>query len=142
GGIREAEFVVQALQLIHGAHHPFLQEPSMLKALRGLRQSDLLPRDDVLTLDKTYRFLRRVEHRLQIESEQQIHTVPREPEALQRLSWSLRFSSAEDFTAALRKGMCAVRPIFRRIISETPAEPAKINLEIFSDQMRAGKAFV
>jgi glutamate-ammonia-ligase adenylyltransferase len=142
GGIREAEFVVQALQLIHGAHHPFLQEPSMLKALRGLRQLDLLPRDDVLTLDKTYRFLRRVEHRLQIESEQQIHTVPREPEALQRLAWSLRFSSAEDFTAALRERMCAVRPIFRRIISETPAEPAKINLEIFNDQKRAGKAFV
>src|SRR5213595_4226140 len=132
GGIREIEFIVQALQLIHGAHHPFLQEPSMLKALRALRQLDLLPRDEVLTLDKTYRFLRRVEHRLQIEAEQQIHTVPQEPEALQQLSRSLRFSSAEDFTAALRERMCAVRPIFRRIISEMPAEPAKIDLEIFS----------
>src|SRR5438067_2001635 len=140
GGIREIEFIVQALQLIHGAHHPFLQEPSMLKALRALRQLDLLPRDEVLTLDKTYRFLRRVEHRLQIEAEQQIHTVPQEPEALQQLSRSLRFSSAEDFTAALRERMCAVRPIFRRIISEMPAEPAKIDLEIFSDQKRAGKA--
>src|SRR3989449_4824030 len=76
GGIREIEFVVQALQLIHGARHAFLQEASMLKALRGLRQLDLLPRDEVLTLDKTYRFLRRVEHRLQIEGEQQTHTVP------------------------------------------------------------------
>ena len=140
GGIREIEFIVQALQLIHGAHHPFLQEPSMLKALRALRQLDLLPRDEVLTLDKTYRFLRRVEHRLQIEAEQQIHTVPQEPEVLQQLSRSLRFSSAEDFTAALRERMCAVRPIFRRIISEMPAEPAKIDLEIFSDQKRAGKA--
>src|SRR5436189_248546 len=126
--------IMQALQLIHGAHHPFLQEPSMLKALRALRQLDLLPRDEVLTLDKTYRFLRRVEHRLQIEAEQQIHTVPQEPEALQQLSRSLRFSSAEDFTAALRERMCAVRPIFRRIISEMPAEPAKIDLEMFSDQ--------
>src|SRR6266404_5049195 len=140
GGIREIEFIVQALQLIHGAHHPFLQEPSMLKALRALRQLDLLPRDEVLTLDKTYRFLRRVEHRLQIEAEQQIHTVPQEPEALQQLSRSLRFSSAEDFTAALRERMRAVRPIFRRIISGMPAEPAKIDLEIFSDQKRAGKA--
>src|SRR5213078_2774081 len=139
GGIREIEFIVQALQLIHGAHHPFLQEPSMLKALRALRQLDLLPRDEVLILDKTYRFLRRVEHRLQIEAEQQIHTVPQEPEVLQQLSRSLRFSSAEDFTAALRERMRAVRPIFRRIISEMPAEPAKIDLEIFSDQKRAGK---
>src|SRR5438128_3490176 len=44
GGIREIEFIVQALQLIHGAQHPFLQEPSMLKALRALRQLHLLPR--------------------------------------------------------------------------------------------------
>jgi [glutamine synthetase] adenylyltransferase / [glutamine synthetase]-adenylyl-L-tyrosine phosphorylase len=140
GGIREIEFIVQALQLIHGAHHPFLQEPSMLKALRALRQLDLLPRDEVLTLDKTYRFLRRVEHRLQIEAEQQTHTVPQQPEALQRLACSLRFSSVEDFTAALQERMRAVRLIFRRIISETGVEPAKIDLEIFNDQKRAAKA--
>ncbi len=52
GGIREIEFIVQALQLIHGAHHPFLQEASMLRALRALRELDLLPRGEVLTLDK------------------------------------------------------------------------------------------
>src|SRR5213595_2331313 len=139
GGIREIEFVVQALQLIHGAHHAFLQEASTLKALRGLRQLDLLPRDEVLTLDKAYRFLRRVEHRLQIEAEQQTHTVPREPAALRRLARSLRFSSAKDFTAALHERMDSVRPIFQRIISETPAGLAKINLEIFNDPKRAAK---
>ena len=140
GGIREIEFVVQALQLIHGAHHAFLQEASMLKALRALRQLDLLPRDEVLTLDKSYRFLRRVEHRLQMEAEQQTHTVPQEREALQRLAISLRFSSAEEFSAALKQSMRAVRPIFRRIISETPSEPPKIDLQFFSDQKRAAKA--
>jgi len=140
GGIREIEFVVQALQLIHGAHHAFLQEASMLKALRALRQLDLLPRDEVLTLDKSYRFLRRVEHRLQIEAEQQTHTVPQEREALQRLALSLRFSSAEEFSAALKQSMRAVRPIFQRIISETAAEPPKIGLQFFSDRKRAAKA--
>jgi glutamate-ammonia-ligase adenylyltransferase len=140
GGIREIEFVVQALQLIHGARHPFLQETSMLRALRALRELDLLPHDEVLTLDKTYRFLRRVEHRLQIEAERQTHTVPREPEALRRLAMNLRFSSAEDFTAALRERMRAVRPIFQRVISEPSAEPTKIDLEIFEDQKHAAKA--
>ena len=140
GGIREIEFVVQALQLIHGAHHAFLQEASTLKALRGLRQLDLLPRDEVLTLDKAYRFLRRVEHRLQIEAEQQTHTVPREPEALRRLALSLRFSSGERFTVALQEKMRTVRSIFERVISGTHAEPAKIDLEIFSNQKRAVKA--
>src|SRR5216110_3408996 len=140
GGIREIEFVVQALQLIHGAHHAFLQEASMLKALRGLRQLDLLPHDEVLTLDKAYRFLRRVEHRLQIEAEQQTHTVPREPEALRRLALSLRFSSGERFTMALQEKMRTVRSIFERVISGTHAEPAKIDLQIFSNQKRAAKA--
>src|SRR5436190_7312942 len=95
GGIREIEFVVQALQLLHGARHAFLQETSTLKVLPVLAELDLLPRGEVLTLDKTYRFLRRVEHRLQIEAEQQTHTVPQEPEPLQRLALSLRFSSVE-----------------------------------------------
>src|SRR6184192_4282432 len=144
GGIREIEFIVQTLQLIHGARHPFLQEPGMLKALRGLRELDLLPREEVLTCDNTYRFLRRVEHRLQIEAEQQTHIVPREAEALRRLALSLRFRSSEDFTAALQEKMRAVRPIFQRIVSGTstgpPRSPEANDLEIFSDQKRATKA--
>src|SRR6266567_1129045 len=145
GGIRDIEFIVQTLQLIHGARHPFLQEPSMLKALRALRELDLLPTAEVLTLDKTYRFLRRVEHRLQIEAEQQTHVVPRDQAALRRLALSLRFSSREDFTAVLHERMRAIRPIFERIISKTPATPAEPletnHLEIFTDQKRAAKAF-
>src|SRR5213082_888518 len=146
GGIRDIEFIVQTLQLIHGARYPFLQEPSMLKALRALRELDLLPTNEVLTLDNTYRFLRRVEHRLQIEAEQQTHVVPREPEALRRLALSLRFSSSERFEAALHEKMRAVRPIFERIISRTPAAPAETHavndLAIFNEQKRAAKAFI
>src|SRR5213595_2319464 len=119
GGIRDIEFIVQTLQLVHGARHPFLQEPNMLKALRALRELDLLASQEVLALDNAYRFLRRVEHRVQIEAEQQTHTVPDEPEALLQLGRSLRFSSANDFTAALQSRMSSVRPIFRRIISAT-----------------------
>jgi len=144
GGIRDIEFIVQTLQLIHGARHPFLQESSMLKALRALRQLDLLPREDVLTCDNTYRFLRRVEHRLQIEAEQQTHTLPRDPQALRRLALSLRFSSTEEFRASLQERMRAVRPIFQRTVASTPASSAtasKTNdLEIFTDEKRAAKA--
>src|SRR5215475_4062938 len=140
GGIRDIEFIVQTLQLIHGARNPFLQEPSMLKALRALRELDLLPHDEVLALDNAYRFLRRVEHRLQIEAEQQTHTVPDEPNPLSQLARSLRFSSASDFTAALHSRMASVRPIFQRIISKSPAQPAKITVEFFKDAKQAEKA--
>src|SRR5436305_2748980 len=140
GGIRDIEFIVQTLQLIHGARHPFLQEPNMLKALRALRELDLLASQEVLALDNAYRFLRRVEHRLQIEAEQQTHTLPDQPEALHHLARSLRFSCANDFTAALQNRMGSVGPIFRRIISGTPLETAEISLELFNDPKRAEKA--
>ena len=140
GGIRDIEFIVQTLQLIHGARNPFLQEPSMLKALRALRELDLLPSEEVLALDNAYRFLRRVEHRLQIEAEQQTHTVPDKPDPLGRLARSLRFSSVGDFTATLHNRMGSVRPIFQRIVSESAAQPAKISVEFFKDQKRADKA--
>ncbi len=140
GGIREIEFIVQTLQLVHGARHPFLQEVNTLKSLYALRQLDLLPHGEVLALDNTYRFLRRIEHRLQIEAEQQTHTVPDEPKTLLRLALSLRFSSIADFTAALQSQMRAVRPIFQRIVSGTPAKPAKSTLEIFADPNRTEKA--
>ena len=109
----------------------------MLKALRALLELDLLPHDEVLALDNAYRFLRRIEHRLQIEAEQQTHTVPDEPNPLTLLAQSLRFSSAIDFTAALHNRMASVRPIFQRIISESPAHPAKITVEFFKDRKQA-----
>ncbi len=103
GGIREIEFVVQALQLLHGARHAFLQETSTLKALPVLAELELLPRSEARVLENGYRFLRRVEHRLQIEAEQQTHTVPEDPEALPRLARSLGFPSSAKFNAALRE---------------------------------------
>jgi glutamate-ammonia-ligase adenylyltransferase len=140
GGIREIEFVVQALQLIHGARQAFLQETSTLKALRSLRELDLLPREEVVALDQAYGFLRRVEHRLQIDAEQQTHTVPQEPEALRRLAKSLGYPSSREFISALQETMQSVRTIFQRVISQTPAESAPIDISIFSDQKRVTKA--
>ncbi|MEP7015101.1 MAG: bifunctional [glutamate--ammonia ligase]-adenylyl-L-tyrosine phosphorylase/[glutamate--ammonia-ligase] adenylyltransferase [Verrucomicrobiota bacterium] len=139
GGIREIEFVVQALQLIHGARHAFLQETSTLKALQSLHELNLLPGGEVVALDQAYRFLRRVEHRLQIDAEQQIHTVPQDPEQLGRLALSLGFLSSQEFFAALQQQMKSVRAIFQRVISQTPAEAAPIDLSIFNEQKRAAK---
>src|SRR5438477_305360 len=109
GGIREIEFVMQTLQFIHGGRHIFLRETSTLGALRGLSRLELIPRKEVVDLDRAYRFLRHVEHRLQIEAEQQIHTIPCEPTALNKLARSLGFDSTNDFTAALIKTLDASR---------------------------------
>jgi [glutamine synthetase] adenylyltransferase / [glutamine synthetase]-adenylyl-L-tyrosine phosphorylase len=142
GGIREIEFTVQALQLIHGARHAFLQDQSTLKTLRGLAELNLLPRDEVLRLDAAYRFFRRVEHRLQIEAEQQTHTIPEDPEALHRLALSLGFRSAEEMTTTLGTHMARVRAIFEKNISASieSAGHATGSLAIFRDEARATKS--
>jgi [glutamine synthetase] adenylyltransferase / [glutamine synthetase]-adenylyl-L-tyrosine phosphorylase len=142
GGIREIEFVVQALQLLHGARHAFLQETSTLKVLPVLADLELLPHEEARVLENAYRFLRSVEHRLQIEAEQQTHTIPENADALRRLSGSLGFASPKEFNATLREHMRQVRTIFRRVISEpTGATPsASENLHIFRDEKTAAKS--
>jgi [glutamine synthetase] adenylyltransferase / [glutamine synthetase]-adenylyl-L-tyrosine phosphorylase len=137
GGIREIEFVVQTLQFIYGGRHAFLQGPSTLKALNALARLELIPRKEVLDLDRAYRFLRQVEHRLQIEAEQQTHTLPRDSAALQILARSLGFGSASEFTSDLAKTMEKVRSIFARVISTTPAEAVLPDLSVFKDEKSA-----
>jgi glutamate-ammonia-ligase adenylyltransferase len=140
GGIREVEFVVQTLQFIHGGRHAFLQETSTMKALRALAELELIPRKEVVDLDRAYRCLRQVEHRLQIEAEQQTHTVPRDPVALKRLARSLGFDSANEFSTALKKTMQNVRSIFDRVISSAPAEGALPDLRLFKDEKSAARS--
>src|SRR5213079_1665939 len=140
GGIREIEFVVQTLQFIHGGRHAFLQETSTLSALRALARFELIPSSEVVDLDRAYRFLRQVEHRLQIEAEQQTHTLPREPAPLKRLARSLGFDSANEFSAALKKTMQNVRSIFDRVILSAPAEGALPDLKLFKDEKSAARS--
>src|SRR6266566_9022366 len=140
GGIREIEFVVQTLQFIHGGRHAFLQETSTMEALRALAELELIPQNEVVDLDRAYRFLRQVEHRLQIEAEQQTHTAPRDPVTLTRLARSLGFDSPNEFSAALKKTMQNVRSIFDRVILSAPAEGALPDLKLFKDEKSAARS--
>ena len=122
GGIREIEFVVQTFQLIHGSRNAFLQERSTLKALGGLERLNLLPKDDARLLADAYRFLRTVEHRLQIEREAQTHTIPNNPEAVARLAASLGFASPAAFQTELDRYTREVRAIFDRTLRNPSGE--------------------
>ena len=116
GGIREIEFVAQALQLLHGARHAFLQERNTLKALRALRQLDFVEGRDMEALTGAYRFLRDTEHRLQIEQETQTHTLPEPGPARESLARSLGFADAAGFDSALLGHTAAVGAIFDKFL--------------------------
>jgi glutamate-ammonia-ligase adenylyltransferase len=139
GGIREIEFIAQTLQLLHGARHAFLQERNTLKALRALRQLQILPHGDMEALIAAYRFLRTVEHRLQIENEAQTHTLPDNPETLARLARSLGIANPSAFQTTLADHTGAVRAIFEKILrapGDLPHTPAR-DLSFFADPARA-----
>jgi [glutamine synthetase] adenylyltransferase / [glutamine synthetase]-adenylyl-L-tyrosine phosphorylase len=140
GGIREVEFVVQTLQFIHGGRNAFLQNTSTLGALRSLAELELIPLKEVLDLDRGYRFLRLVEHRLQIEAEQQIHTVPRQRDALERLARGLGFESARALNAELKTKMQNIRAVFDRVVSSSAAQVAPIDLKMFKDEKSATRS--
>ena len=81
GGIRDIEFAVQLLQLVHGRHDPGIRDRSTLGALTELAGAGYVASEDAASLADAYRFLRTVEHRLQLVEEEQTHSVPGRPAA-------------------------------------------------------------
>jgi glutamate-ammonia-ligase adenylyltransferase len=82
GGIREIEFIVQALQIVRGGREPDLRVRGTLPALAALGERELLPGSSVSALRDAYVFLRNVEHRLQYRDDVQTHELP--DDALER----------------------------------------------------------
>ena len=76
GGIREAEFTVQAIQMIYGGQYPALQTPSLLTALDHIRARGLMSAADTQALQDAYLTLRSVENALQYRDDQQTHSLP------------------------------------------------------------------
>ena len=112
GGIRDVEFVAQALQLLHGGRIPQLRDRSAQRAIARLAEAKVLPAETATTLRHAYLFLRRVENRLQMEDERQVHELPRRPDARLRLARAMGFGGATalaDFEAELARQRDHVR---------------------------------
>lgn len=86
GGLRDVEFTVQLLQLVHGRTDETLRKRNTLDALAALAAGGYVGRDDALELRRCYEFLRALEHRIQLDRMRRSHVVPNRPEELRRLS--------------------------------------------------------
>lgn len=89
GGIREVEFIVQALQLVHGGRDRLLQEASIVRALNRLAAAGYLPESVTGTLLRCYEYLRRLEHRLQAVANQQTQRLPRDLQGQSRVAFAM-----------------------------------------------------
>lgn len=115
GGIREIEFFIQALQLVYAGKRPEIRERNSLKALEALCEAKLVSPDDCATLRDAYRFLRTVEHRIQVVQERQTHNLPAKEEefhALARRCGYLRPGGVERFRATLEGYRAKVSQIY------------------------------
>jgi glutamate-ammonia-ligase adenylyltransferase len=86
GGLRDVEFLVQGLQLLHAPDHLELLQGNTLIALERLEQAEIISPDLSNQLREDYLFLRRVEHFLQILEDRQIHALPKDPAELDALA--------------------------------------------------------
>ncbi|MFJ2817385.1 bifunctional [glutamine synthetase] adenylyltransferase/[glutamine synthetase]-adenylyl-L-tyrosine phosphorylase [Streptomyces sp. NPDC087294] len=89
GGLRDVEFAVQMLQLVHGRADPTLRSGSTLDALQALAAGGYVGRSDAVQLDEAYRFLRTMEHRIQLFRLRRTHLVPEDEDDQRRLGRSL-----------------------------------------------------
>ena len=116
GGIREIEFLVQAMQLIRAGREPGLRERSLLPALAALGDAGHLPAGTVDALATAYRFLRRAENRVQMLADQQVHSLPDSALARERIACALDYPGYDSFQRDLDAHRALVSQAFAGLL--------------------------
>ncbi|MBB5831359.1 bifunctional [glutamine synthetase] adenylyltransferase/[glutamine synthetase]-adenylyl-L-tyrosine phosphorylase [Brachybacterium aquaticum] len=114
GGLRDVEFTVQLLQMVHGRADEGVQGRSTLQSLASLGEGGYISREHVSEMDEAYRFLRCVEHRLQLHRLRRTQVLPTAQSDLRRLSRSLGLST-DDFTKRYQRTRRRVRQLHEEI---------------------------
>ncbi|QFZ76727.1 bifunctional [glutamine synthetase] adenylyltransferase/[glutamine synthetase]-adenylyl-L-tyrosine phosphorylase [Streptomyces fagopyri] len=113
GGLRDVEFAVQLLQLVHGRADSSLRSGTTLDALKALAAGGYVGRADAVQLDDSYRFLRLMEHRIQLFRLRRTHLVPEDSADLRRIGRSLGLRV--DPVAELKREWKRHRAVVRRL---------------------------
>lgn len=117
GGLRDVEFSVQMLQLVHGRSDVMLRSANTMTALEAMATWGYVGREDASTLAAAYRFLRTMEHRLQLYRMQRTHVVPNDDAALRRLGRSMGFrtDSKAELVEQWQRHRVAVRRLHEKL---------------------------
>jgi len=128
GGIREIEFIAQALQLKHGGREPWVRSAQTLIVLARLAEKHYLTEPERTRLSAAYTFLRTVEHRLQMEHGAQTHTLPASRAKLEMLARRCGYAESSDLSTRFMKDLeehtSVVRAIYDRVFGETESVQA------------------
>jgi [glutamine synthetase] adenylyltransferase / [glutamine synthetase]-adenylyl-L-tyrosine phosphorylase len=133
GSIRDIEFVVQSLQLIHGQRMPHVCSPNTLDSLVRLADCDLIQADEYRCLTDGYLFMRTIEHSLQLLHNRQEHSLPSDPYQITSLARRLDFRDGEHLLHHYRQHCQAIRSVYEKYIvgSEPPKDDAQVATGFF-----------
>ena len=147
GGLRDVEFAVQLLQLVHGRADERVRGAATLSALAELTRGGYVGRDDGEALHRAYAFLRTLEHRIQLHRLRRTHVVPEDDESLRRLGRSMGFF--KDSVASLEKAWEEHRREVRRLheklfyrpllaaVAQIPGDEARLSPEAAEERLAA-----
>ena len=132
GGLRDVEFAVQLLQMVHGRSDAMVRSPNTLQALEQLATWGYVGRDDAVALAQAYRFLRTLEHRIQLTRMRRTHVLPTDEDELRRLGRSMGYmlDPVAELTKEWRKHAREVRRIHEKLFYRPLLEAvARLNSE-------------
>jgi len=128
GGIREIEFFAQTQQLIWGGRIPELRARSTCEALRRLADAGRIDQTAATALTADYRFLRRVEHRLQMVDDAQTHRLPDDRDGIAHIAVFLGYRSPDSFAADLTAHLSSVERYYAELFEQAPSLAGPGNL--------------
>jgi len=147
GGLRDVEFAVQLLQLVHGRDDPTLRSSTTLTALQALATWGYVGRDDAANLARAYKFLRRLEHRMQLRRLSRVQVLTEDPAELTRLGRAIGFKvePASELNEAWRKESLQVRRIHEKLfyrpllsaVAKIPGDQARLTPEAATKRLTA-----
>lgn len=145
GGLRDVEFSMQLLQMVHGRTETQLRTPNTLEAIEQLSTYGFIGRDDAAALDHAYRDLRVLEHRLQLARLRRTHLLPTSPDDLARLAAAARYPDLDGLERRLRDTRSLVRSLHQRLFyrpvmaaaARLSADEVRLTTEAAKDRLHA-----
>jgi glutamate-ammonia-ligase adenylyltransferase len=127
GGIRDIEFITQALQLLNGGSCPEIQTGNTLQAIKGLEKNKFIDKHEAALMSDAYRFFRLVEHRLQLLKNLQTHEIPSDGVEFRNLSKRCGYKNERRFRNELFGWIDAVMSLFNNVFRiDQPIERSEI----------------
>lgn len=139
GGIREIEFIVQTLQILHYPKFPQVFNRNTLKSLKLLCEHDILDEETALMLAENYKFLRKLEHMVQLENERQTHIVPEDSPAYDLYLQRCGFTSDTEFQFRYSEVTRQVNHEFAGLFSDDSAPDDGV-MAIFDNELTEEEA--